>query len=287
MQEQEKTYASPFSGRFFEWYKIVALAIVLSSLEFIYRYASGGIPNIITITVDTVLAIILTIYLVWLVSGINVRSLHIALLLSVNIFVVRYFSNMIEGYFFTTVFQDSETVFGALLFSAIFSIMAGFSTGYILVRKGRDESLLARMKSYFSHRSTSKWLLRIAVASLIYYPIYFAFGAIVSPFVIPYYSDPSLGLRIPPFSTIVLLEFLRGFIYVMALIPLIAATNWNRRFVFIAISMMLFIPGALIPLAQSPLPFGILPFHTTEIFADSIVYGIALTYILGLPKRGN
>ena len=53
-----------------------------------------------------------------------------------------------------------------------------------------------------------------------------------------------------------------------------------------ALSGMLFIPGALLPLLNNQeLPQEIIPYHLVEILADSIVYGFTLSFILGQSEK--
>ena len=149
---------------------------------------------------------------------------------------------------------------------------------------GGEESLNVSLKEYLSSRSYGSWIKRIATGSVMYFPIYFFFGMLIFPFVAEYYSDPSLGLRVPGFEVIIPLEFFRGFLYVIVLIPVMASVKGNRRTGFIALSSTLFIPGAFIPLIlETSLPPEIIPFHLFEILADSLVYSFALSRILSKP----
>ena len=234
---------------------------MLFSLELIYRFLSGESFSAYNVSLDISVSVILTFFLVWLVAKMAVRPFHVALIVTLSLFVIRYLNNMIEGYFFTSVFPDAGTFAFALIFSAIFGTAAGFSTGYILFKSDNRESLASRISSYILERSAKSWAVRIAAASLVYFPIYFLFGMIVSPFVYPYYSNPDIGLKIPSFTVMIPLEFLRGFIYVIALIPFLGSIRWSRWTAFLAVSMMRFVPGALIPLIQAPLPAQIMPFH--------------------------
>jgi len=135
-------------------------------------------------------------------------------------------------------------------------------------------------------RGGGAWAGRILAGTLSYFPVYFFFGMLVSPFVMPYYTDSSFGLVIPPFTVIVPLEVLRGLMYVACLFPLVAALYSDRRTTAAAIIGMLFIPGALLPLlADQGLPAPIIPFHLVEILADSVVYGYILAWLLGLKKE--
>ena len=45
-------------------------------------------------------------------------------------------------------------------------------------------------------KTAVSWAWRLGVAALSYLPIYFAFGMIVAPFVLPYYNNPDLGLHL-------------------------------------------------------------------------------------------
>ena len=136
-----------------------------------------------------------------------------------------------------------------------------------------------------SRRSRRDWIIRIVVAAPIFFLIYFAFGMAVSPFVYQYYQDPSLGLKIPSFAVMIPVELIRGLIFTLALIPLIIAVGTGKPYVFIATSMMLFIPGSLVPLIESPLPMQIIPFHLVELLADSLVFGLALTWLFTPPEK--
>ena len=141
------------------------------------------------------------------------------------------------------------------------------------------------MREYLSGRTSRAWILRIAAGSVAYFPIYFFFGMLMIPFVLPYYNDPSLGLRIPSFAVLIPVELFRGFVYTLVLLTLLAVLVGGRTTKFIALVAMLYIPGGLIVLlGNETLPAPIIPFHAAEILADSIVYGLVLYRILSPPK---
>jgi len=138
---------------------------------------------------------------------------------------------------------------------------------------------------YLSRRKSSAWILRIATGSLAYFPIYFFFGMLITPFVLPYYNNSSFGLRIPSFAVLIPVELFRGFVYTLTVLPLLATLAGGRTTRFAALASMLYIPGGLIPLlGNATLPAPIIPFHGVEILADSIVYGLLLSRILSPPK---
>ncbi|MBI2185283.1 MAG: hypothetical protein HYU39_10055 [Thaumarchaeota archaeon] len=193
------------------------------------------------------------------------------------------FNNIIEGAFFTTAISTLDVFLGGVLVGLLITLIeAGLAV--VLFPSGRAEtSVRTEVIEYFRRKPFPSLLGRVALSALIYFPVYFTFGAIVSPLVIPYYTDPSLGLnlRIPSFEVMIPLEFLRGFLYVVALLPIIAVLRLPKRFLFLSVAALLFVPGAFVPfVAGAPFPLFLRVVHGLEILADSLVYGAALVYIL-------
>jgi len=266
--------------------RFLALVIGLTLTETAYKVLSGDLLTLTSLAISLLGGFILSFFLTWLVSRMKLQRLHIFALIWFNLFIVRYFSNMVEGYFFTSVFASFNDFLSQVFITLIVTLAEGALTGFLLITKA-TESLVASIKEHLSTRSKGSWIVRIVAGSVIYFPIYFFFGALISPFIIEYYSGSSLGLKIPPFTVIIPLEFFRGFLYVITLLPIIAAVKDGKRTPFIALASMLFIPGALIPLiAETSLPPEIIPFHLLEILGDSLVYGFALSRILG-KAEGN
>jgi len=227
--------------------------------------------------------VILTGFLAWLVPKIHLGSRSLTLLVWLDLFVVGFLNNYVEAYFFTNTFDKAavlvQSVASTLTSSVIAATAAALLLGYGSI------GLTASLKAHFSARTRSSWVLRIAVGSVAYFPIYFFFGALIGPFVLPYYNNPSFGLRITPFTVIIPVELFRGFVYTLVLLPLLATIVGGRATKFIALAAMLYIPGGLIALLGNQLlPAAIIPIHALEILADSIVYGFVLSRILNTPE---
>jgi hypothetical protein len=89
-----------------------------------------------------------------------------------------------------------------------------------------------------------------------------------------------MGLTIPSFTVMIPLEFFRGFLYVLALFPILAALRARRMQVYLATVSLLYVAGALIPfLSVSGFPIQMRIFHGVEILADCIAYGCVLVYL--------
>ncbi|MGP8070327.1 MAG: hypothetical protein ACLP5V_10600 [Candidatus Bathyarchaeia archaeon] len=226
---------------------------------------------------------ILTVFLAWLVPKMRLSRWSLTLLVWLELLVVEFLNNYVEAYFFTTRYSNPavlvQSVASALISSLISATAAALLLGYGI------SGITTSLKEYLSTRTSSSWILRIAVGSLAHYPIYFFFGLLITPFVLPYYIDPSFGLRIPSFAVIIPVELFRGFVYTLVLLPLLATVVGERTTKFIALAAMLYIPGGLIALLGNPgIPAPIIPFHGVEILADSIVYGLVLSRVLSQSK---
>lgn len=201
------------------------------------------------------------------------------------LFIIQQFSNLVEGLFFTTFLPTISLFLWANLIGLLVTLVEALLAGILFVPESSGRSFRNEIASYFEQRPWLSWTARIVVASLVYFPIYFSFGAAISPFVIPYYTNSSLGLRIPSFSVMVPLEFARGFLYVIALLPIVAVLKVRRRFVYAGTASLLYVAGAFVPFLAGPsLPVQLRIFHGLEILGDCLVYGAALVYLLASPK---
>jgi len=265
--------------------RVLLLAVGLSSIGLVSAFLEGPL-SATSVAMNILSSVILSLFLAWFVSMIDLRRTHLIFLIWTVLFVIMYLNNMIEGYFFTTVFS-SLSIFGVGAVMILFvTLIEGVIAGLVLSTPARRDNLIASLRNYLTGRRTGSWAMRIVASSVVYFPIYFFFGAIVAPYVLPYYSDPSFGLVVPPITVIVPLEVFRGFLYVISLLPVIAAIKGDKKTVFTILTATLFVPGALIPLlrAAASLPTPIIPIHLAEILADSIVYGFVLSCILARPS---
>jgi hypothetical protein len=226
---------------------------------------------------------ILTGFLAWLVPKTRLSRWSLTLLVWLELLVVEFLNNYVEAYFFTTRYSNpavlAQSVASALISSVITATVAALLLGYGI------SGITASLKKHLSTRTSGSWILRIVVGSVAYYPIYFFFGLLIMPFVLPYYNNPSFGLRIPSFAVVIPVELFRGFVYTLMLLPLLATVVGGRTTKFIALAAMLYIPGGLIALlGNQTIPAAIIPFHGLEILADSIVYGFVLSRVVGRPK---
>ncbi|HMD79645.1 MAG TPA: hypothetical protein VKF39_06665 [Nitrososphaerales archaeon] len=263
--------------------KVVALLVTIFILETLDNLVVHGVAVTPTGAARTLLgAVVLAIFLAWLGPRIHLSLRSLVLLVWLDLFAVEYMINYVEGVFFTTMFEGSYvSTVTVIVFAALVSGIVAASAAFLMGRQGGNTGIRASLKEHLSTRTARSWVIRIVVASVVYFPIYFFFGLLVTPFVMPYYNNPSSGLVIPSFAVMVPVELFRGFLFVLVLLPLLVATTGGRNTKFVALAAMLYIPGGFVALlGGTSIPPQIIPFHATEILADSIVYGFVLSRIL-------
>jgi hypothetical protein len=262
--------------------RVIIFALGFALLETGVRFLGGAQLGLADAAWSFVGGMFIALLFAWALPKTRLKTLDLIVLVWLALFVVQEFSNMLEGYFFTTYYPSVSVLVGAVFSSLLTTLVQGVMAGALFLPETHDRGLVSELSSYLKQRSPASWAWRIPVASLAYFPIYFFFGALISPFVVPYYTNPSFGLRIPPFTLMIPLEFLRGFLYVMSLLTIFAAIKTSRRTLSAVIAFILYVPGALVPLMLNrSLPPEIVPFHLVEILADSAFYGAVTTYLLG------
>jgi len=266
-------FSANFAGR------ILLFSVIFTSIEAVLFGQLSTIIIGFSFIAGILLALILGLVFIKLPFKLVVR-IGMAWL---ALFIIQYFSNLFEAFFFTTLFPTVLLFLAGVLESLVITFIEALLVGILFVPREIEKSYI---KSYFAQRSGFSWALRIVVASLIYFPIYLVFGGLVSPFVLPYYTDPSMGLMIPSFDVMIPVELVRGLLYVLALLPIIAGIRIKRRYLYVGIASLLYIPGAFIPLLTNlSWPVQLRIFHGLEILADYLVYGAALIYLLARKEE--
>lgn len=143
------------------------------------------------------------------------------------------------------------------------------------------DSPLATIRRLFRDRSPRQWAWRFGAATLAFPVVYWTFGLMVAPFVMPYYEEGQFALSIPSPGVIVLTQFLRGLLFLAASMPILIMWSGSRRQLIVALGLAFYMLVGLFGMIQS---YWLAPMlqilHNTEILADSMVYALALVLLL-------
>ncbi len=262
----------------YPWGRIVIFIFSMIIIQVVVR----GLEYSFSITAteeDILIAVLLSAYLIWLANSLNLKFSHAILLVGIEILVIMFLNNLVEGYFFTDAASTATAMALSLAYALVFSILTAIATAFVYFQPHPSFDLWDNLKARLSMGSKAGWVLRVLLTGPIFLAVYFLFGLLVSPFVTPIYNDPSMGLKIPSFSVMIPVEIARGLIYGAVLLPLMASFRYEKLYSYITVSMMLFVVGGLVPLIGAPLPAAIIPYHIVEILGDSLVFGYILMWL--------
>jgi hypothetical protein len=263
--------------------RLVLFVLLFTIFDSVFRYVSIGIASVESVVSSIVSGALLAIVLGFIFYRLSYGRLTRIGIAWFSLFIIQSLSNLVEAVFFTTAIPTATIFVAALVFGLITTLPEAILAGMLFSPVNIDRSFRADLRKYFGKRTVSSWIGRIALGSLVYIPIYYTFGSIIAPWILSFYDNPSqaFGLTIPPIGVIILLQFLRGFLYIVALIPIIASLKVSSRTMLLSLVGLIYVVGAFVPfIAYSELPSFLRVVHGLEILGDAIVYGTALVYIL-------
>jgi hypothetical protein len=145
----------------------------------------------------------------------------------------------------------------------------------------KGEPVLATAKQFFESRPAGQWSWRIVAAICAFPLIYWTFGLMIAPAVRPYYEQGQFGLALPSATTIILVQLLRSTLFLAATMPILIAASGPRRPLVLALGVAFYVLVGLFSMIQTYwLAPTLLVLHNLEIFADSMVYALALALLL-------
>jgi hypothetical protein len=200
------------------------------------------------------------------------------------VYCIQMLMPVLEGVFFSTQFEGApELIFGALIFGWILVLTTALA-GAILFGPAKVRSFREMRREYFSRVSKAQFAGRFIIASALWMVIYFVFGAIIAPYVLPYYTESGVGyeLVLPALQVILSLQLLRGFILVLLVLPLIISADVDWKHLMGIIAALLYIGGAIaVFLISDQYPLVLRLMHGVEMFADAAFAGVVIACFLG------
>jgi hypothetical protein len=172
----------------------------------------------------------------------------------------------------------------ALVVSAVGHATLAVLLAVLFRPSGTERRLGPAIRAALAQRSWISWTWRFLLAGFLYLPTYLLFGMIVSPFVVPYYNNPELGLGlvIPGVEVIVSLEVVRGLLFALTVFPLVALLGGSRRSLALWIGLTIAVLGAWAPMIEIAWwPPALRLAHGLEISGDSLVQGLTIAWLLG------
>lgn len=83
-------------------------------------------------------------------------------------------------------------------------------TTFLAKLEPAEPSLSGKIRSFFAAHSLASWAGRIVLAFVGFVAVFFLFGMMVAPFVVPVYRAGAFGLTLPPISAFLPFELIRS-----------------------------------------------------------------------------
>jgi hypothetical protein len=195
-------------------------------------------------------------FLVWIAYGVN-TTLEAAI-----------FTNYSSASLFTVVMNLSSSLAGAALIAAFFHPLNG------------NQSFLKQVNLFFGQFGAQQWAWRMAAGLLAFPAVYYLFGSMIAPIVMPYYQQNIAGLALPSLSVLLPVLFLRGIFFLICCLPVVITWNGSRLELALTLGAVLFVlVGGLYMLQATWLPSVLRLTHSLEILIDSFSYATILAYL--------
>ncbi|HEU5383306.1 MAG TPA: hypothetical protein VFV38_48515 [Ktedonobacteraceae bacterium] len=296
----QKQIASGKSTRGIELAQIALRFLVGGVIFAVVRFANilllvrAGLPTMntnlsseltgVAFGLAVIYGILVTVVLSVLAARLPYRPLVRFLAIFVPFFWIDQGGNILELMFFSTFPVSAvistwiDTIVETLLLVGVFTWLLPAAEKY------RGAPALTTL---WRQRPLRSWLWRSLLVAVLYVPTYLTFGSLIYPIVKPYYTNPAYGLQLttPSLGPFVVLELVRGLLYVVTLLPLLAVTRgsrWQTLF-YVFVFTATFNGWQLVVNLTWPAQLRLA--HTAEITADVLVQSLLFCWLLTLKFK--
>jgi len=211
------------------------------------------------------------------------RSLVVFFLMFISLGVTA----VLEMRIFLSVFAHGGAL-AAVLMVIPPSLLCAFALSFLLAQDQPEVSAAEKFHSFFAAHSPLSWAARFVLAVLAFAVLYFAFGVIVAPYVVPFYRAGVLGLTLPPFSAILPVLFTRSILFLAASLPFLVLWTRSRFSLILSLGLAFWFLNGLFGLLQAFFwPPVMRIAHSLEIGGHSFAYAAALVFLLTPRLREN
>jgi hypothetical protein len=222
---------------------------------------------------------LLAVSMLPLASGLGNSFPKRCLAMAALMFVTLGLNTLIELLIFGTMLQGVTQALALSLHFVLPTILAAAVLAYPFQTDQNASTVLGNF-------TVMGWTWRLLLAWLSFPVIYFVFGLMVAPIVVPIYNAGVPGLRIPAFDAIIRTQLIRSAIFLAASLPVIVLWKDSRNRLLVALGLALTVTVGVFGLVQAYfLPTALRVTHSLEIAADSFVYAAVLTWLFARSTK--
>ncbi|MDQ2717891.1 MAG: hypothetical protein M3Z08_23595, partial [Chloroflexota bacterium] len=233
---------------------------------------------------SVIAGILITAVLSVLAARLPYRPLVRFLAIFVPFFWLYWGGNLLELMFFSTYAAPAvmnswiDAIVEALLLVGVFVWLLPATEKY----RGAPG-----LFAILSERPLWSWVWRSLLVAVLYVPTYLTFGNLIFPIVKPYYTNPAYGLNLttPSLGAFLVLEPVRGLLYVITLLPVLAVTRGSRWQTLLYTFVFTGIFNGWLLIANLTWPAQLRFAHTAEITGDVLVQSLLFCWLLTLKFK--
>lgn len=266
-------------------------AVVLTAFSFLLAAGNPSAAfSVQNITIRIVSGILYVAIMTPLARRAFYRRFPRLLAIFAPLYITGILTDLIEAYFYTNLLTPFSLVAALIIEGLPLLLIAGMIAWLIPA----DED--ARNEQHFGQvmreRGFLSWFWRIVVAGAPYPAIYLFFAMLVTPLEHAFYYDPaftaSLHTVVPSNTTTLILEAVRGILFVLAVLPVIAVKRKSRWSAGLYIALIGAMLEAWIPLlGQTSWPVMMRVGNVLELTADACGRALLMALLVALPWPAN
>ncbi|MFC5451588.1 hypothetical protein [Paenibacillus aestuarii] len=215
------------------------------------------------------------------------RALSRFLAIFLALYITGALTDLVEAYYYTTLLTPVSLI-AALIFQAIPLLIISGIICWLIPTTEKVQKAPRFTHQVIRNRRLLSWIWRIVVAGVPYAVIYLFFAALVTPLEHAYYYDKafidSLHTRVPSTITTLILESVRGILFVLAQLPVIVVMRKSRWGTGLYIALIGAALEAWIPLlGQTSWPVMMRLGNLLELTGDACGRALLMALLLVMP----
>jgi len=152
-------------------------------------------------------------------------------------------SMVLEAHLFMTTSAVSSS--GSMLFTMLNFLLPSFAmaamVSWLFQPESKGQGFVANGRAFFGSRTIWQWVWRILLAIAAFPVVYIAFGKLVQPLIMDYYTQGAYELAAPSWGQIIPLQIVRSTLFLLVCLPILVVWRGSRRSLALALGFALFV----------------------------------------------
>lgn len=262
-------------------------AVVLTAFAFLSSSSISVTLSVQNLLIRVVSGVFYVAVMAPLARRVFYRRFPRFLAIFVPLYITGTLTDLIEAYFYTSLLTPFSLIAALIIEGLPLLLITGIIAWLIpAAAEARNEP---RFGQVMRERPFFSWAWRILVAGAPYAAIYLFFAMLVTPIEHAFYYDKafiaSLHTVVPSTTTTLILEAVRGILFVLAMLPVIAVMRRSRWSTGLYIALIGAMLEAWLPLlGQASWPVMMRVGNLLELTGDACGRALLMALLVALPS---